>query len=187
MNLGLASFSRSVSSLAYAGYPRLRNGLLSLPSSLRAWWASPTQCPQLLHFSQVPRAGLLLLALIFASTSLIAEWHFAAAWFYSKDFTSVAKHVHLAQVLFPWDYRIRTSPAYLYAQTTSATASPTVALDEVLKAAKYNPYAADLRVNAMKLYLQAGILAGAHEQFMVLKSIVPSAPLIGQLEKAGMK
>ena len=127
------------------------------------------------------------MALLYATISLSAEIHFSAAWNTSKTFAEAAEHLRMANVLFPLEYRIRNSVAFLYVAGTPANTSLDEAIVKTKQAIANNPYAADLHGNMLKLYAMKGDMAAAHNEFDIIKRIAPQSELIRMLEKAGLK
>lgn len=61
------------------------------------------------------------------------------------------------------------------------------AIEEVKKALKSDPYAANLHLALLKLYGDAKNLEGMRAEFAIFKSLVPNDPLVKTLIEAGFK
>jgi hypothetical protein len=157
------------------------------PSQSKPFWPSLSTCPRLPPFSLLWRGGLLCLALLYATTSLLAEWHYAIAWNASPSFAVAEYHTRLADALFPLEYRIRNSVGYLYTAGDRKNVSIDKAISGVQTAIKYNPYAADLHADLLKLYAEKKDVAGTRRELETLIQLAPNSDVVQTLLKAGLK
>lgn len=165
----------------------LPSGPSFLPSVSKVFSAFPSTCPQLPPFSLWWRAVLLALALIYSVTSMAAEQYYAVGWIGSPNPQTAVVYLEFAKTLFPLDYRIRNAPAYIYAASAPKDFPVSLAIEKVNEAKKYNPFAADLHANLVKLYAQAKDVDNMQKEFAVLKRLAPMSPIVKNLEKAGLK
>ena len=127
------------------------------------------------------------MGLVYTTTSMLAEYHFAYAWKKSPDFYVLNSELRQANTLFPLEYRIRQAPIYNYVFNKPKDVPISEAIEATQKALRYDPYAANLHVALLKLYGDSGNLAGMRTEFVAVQSLVPQTPLIKELTEAGFK
>lgn len=74
--------------------------------------------------------------------------------------------------------------AYLYAHDVAPQQDALAVMEYTLR---HNPYAADVRVNLLKLRAKMGDAAGAQAEFDRLKKLIPRHPMIAQIRAAGLR
>ena len=148
---------------------------------------SLSTCPRLPPCSVLWRGALLALALVFAMTSLEAERRSAIGWQGSKDYATGYEAIKSANRLFPLEYRFRNGLAYAATAAPRNVVDVSTAISEVKKAIVFNPFAADLHADLMKLYAESGNQAEMQHEFGIVKGLAPNSPIVQQLEKAGMR
>ena len=151
-------------------------------SGSRASSVSPFTCPQLPPYSLWWRGAALALALLYATTSMLAEHQYSFAWSVSRDFQHAATYLELANRLFPLEYRIRNAPAYLYVALEPTQVARNLAIERVRLSLQDNPYAADLHTNLLKLYAEEGNQAGVKHELEIITRLAPSSALVKQIQ-----
>ena len=63
----------------------------------------------------------------------------------------------------------------------------TESIEQVKIAIKYNPFAADLHANLLKLYAEQQDGKGVQEEFNIVKRLAPQSEVTKTLMKAGFK
>ena len=159
----------------------------SLRSSLSGVSASLSTCPSLPPFSLLWRGVLLALGLLYATTCIMGEYYFANAWRAVPSFSAVDQLSGRAARIFPLEFRIRNAPAFLYASSTPSTVSVEAAFEKVKDILRYNPYAADLHANMMKIYGIMNNQQGVQTEFTEVKRLAPNSLLVQQLTRQGFR
>ena len=85
------------------------------------------------------------------------------------------------------EYRLRSGVAYAYMMIPRTSVPLDQAIDGLKEAIKYNPYAADLHANLLKLYGEKKDGPNIQKEFDILKRLVPQSFVVKQLEQAGFK
>lgn len=138
-------------------------------------------------FSLLWLAGYLLLGLTYATTSMLAEWHYAVAWRQIPNFYLVDSHLQTSNDLFPLEYRIREAPVFNYVFNKPPQVPVSLSIEATKRAIKYDPYSATLHVALLKLYSDTKNLDGMRSEFEIIKALIPHSIFVTSLIKAGFK
>ena len=123
----------------------------------------------------------MVLGLIYAASTLTAEWHYAVGWHHSPTFERAVWHLNEAQRRFPLNGRFRLATSYIHVANPSSDRN--VAIKEIQRSLSTNPYAADLYSNLTGIYLQQGNWVEARKNFAILKKLAPLSPIVKKAEK----
>ena len=125
------------------------------------------------------RSSRLLFLVVFATIGL--GWNFrmlgAEFEFYlAKNVADTPQqalfHLHRARTLWPYDYQMRTAPAY-YFTAFRQYENRKIAIDEIEKVLAVNPYSADLWVALAAYKLSDGDEKGAEEAVHQVQRLRP--------------
>ncbi len=142
------------------------------PSSVSRFTSQPPSLWQALWRAMLVAAGLL-----YATSSVVAEWNYAMAWNDSLPGSERASHATLAAGVFPLAPRIRMAPAQLYSQVRWKGSREQAIV--VLRAALAdNPYAVDFRRNLGGFLIENGEDAAAEVELQTVARLSPRSRIM---------
>lgn len=159
--------------------------LLDRCSSLRRASGFLSICLQRLSWAGLLRAMLCGAGLIYTTTSMLGEYHFARG--HSEHQVGVAiDELRKAGSIFPLNYQFRKASAIALSNIALHEENPLwkqAALDELLEALRVDPLSPDLLTPAITFELDLGRDADAKKHYAVFKRVAKASPLNGLVGK----
>ena len=155
--------------------------LFSQPYVLKPASASRSTCRQLLSWAGLLRATLLGIGILYATTSLLGEYHFARGHS-EHEVGSAIDELREAATVFPLNYQFRKASAIGLANIALTQPDPlwkVAALQELIEALKLDPISPDLLAPIITFELDMDKDADAKAHYQIFKQVAKTSSLNG--------
>ena len=155
----------------------------SPPYSLNPVSASRSTCRQLLSWAALLRATLLGIGILYATTSLLGEYHYARG--HTEHQVGLAiDELRKAGEVFPLNYLFRKASAIALSNIALHEPDPlwkVAALDESIEALKLDPISPDLLAATITFELDLNKDAEAKAHYQIFRQVAKTSPLNGMV------